>query len=266
MKTATLIARGAFYHWRTNLGVLLGAAVAAMVLTGSLMVGDSVRAALKRQGVLRVGKDDAAATAGDRFFQVGLADRIGEGSAPVLMLRGSVAAASGSRVNQAQVLGVDDRFWALAPSASAVPALKGEEIAINERLSRQLGAKVGDTVIVRIEKPGLISRDAPLSGEESNIVAIRGNIARVVADSEFGRFSLQASQVPPYSIFLPLDVAGERLDFKGRANLLLGRGSASTLQSALAQHFDLGDAGLQLRQLESPKEIELRTDRVFLDS
>ena len=133
---------------------------------------------------------------GDRFFRAALADELGGGAAPALMLRGSVARPDGaSRVNQAQVLGVDARFWQMAPGAAS--DLPPDEIALNERAAAQLGVKAGETVIVRVEKPGFFSKDAPLSGEENEVVAIRAKVARIVTDAEFGRFALQASQVPP---------------------------------------------------------------------
>ena len=46
MKSRTLIKRSLRYHWRSHLGVVLGAAVATAVLVGALAVGDSVRYSL----------------------------------------------------------------------------------------------------------------------------------------------------------------------------------------------------------------------------
>ena len=39
--------RNLIFFWRMNLAVTLGAAVAAAVLTGALLVGDSVRGSLR---------------------------------------------------------------------------------------------------------------------------------------------------------------------------------------------------------------------------
>lgn len=47
MRTRTLVARNLVYYWRTNLAVMLGVATAVAVLTGALVVGDSVRASLR---------------------------------------------------------------------------------------------------------------------------------------------------------------------------------------------------------------------------
>ncbi len=221
MKALTLILRGARFYWRTHLGVVLGAALATMVLTGSLLTGDAVKATLRRQAELRVGKVDMAMTSGDRFFRAVLADAAKEGTAPALMLRATVARADGgARVNTAQLLGVDERFWKLSPR-KAVVDLPSDGVALNQRLAQQLSVAAGETVIVRVEKPGMFSKDAPLSGEGNEVVALRMKVARIVGDEDYGRFALSASQVPPFTVFIPLAVTQERLEMKGKSNLLM---------------------------------------------
>src|SRR5918911_1023532 len=42
-----LVLRNLGYHWRGNLAVLLGVAVGTAVLTGALLVGDSLRGSLR---------------------------------------------------------------------------------------------------------------------------------------------------------------------------------------------------------------------------
>ncbi|MEO8354036.1 MAG: ABC transporter permease, partial [Chthoniobacteraceae bacterium] len=265
MKPWTMVWRGAAYYWRTHLGVILGSAVAAMVLIGSLLVGDSVKATLKRQALARVGQTNVALVAGDRFFRQELADDVGQGAAPVLMLRGSVSVPGGAaRINQAQVLGVDDRYWKLAPDGR-VRAFLTDGAIINHRTATQLGAKTGDTIIIRLEKPGAFSRDAPLSGDESDIVAMRVTITDIVGDDGFGRFSLVASQVPPFTVFVPLEALQKQLEFAGKANLLLSTDGPEKLAAAVAAEWQLADASLELRELPNESGYELRSPRVFLD-
>src|SRR4030095_11955468 len=110
------------------------------------------------------------------------------------------------------------------------------------------------------------SRDAPLSGEENEVVSIRATIRRVVGDDEFGRFSLAASQVPPASVFVPLDYLQKRLEFGGRANLLIGRGSIETFRTETKRRWTLNDAGLKLLDLPGATGTELRSERVFLSA
>jgi ABC-type antimicrobial peptide transport system permease subunit len=263
MNAASLTFASVRYYWRTHLGVVLGTALAATVLIGSLLVGDSVEGTLKRQALQRVGKIDVALTAGDRFFRSQLASEVDPNAAPVLVVRGSVSRTDGTaRINGAQVLGVEDRFWKLAPTDTLV--LTGEDIALNQRAAGQLGVKAGDPVVLRIEKPGAFSRDAPLSGEENEVLSIRATIGRIVGDDEFGRFSLAASQVPPPSVFVPLAYLQKRLEFSDRANLLVARGSIDILRTEIQQRWTITDAGLKLLDLPNGAGTELRSERVFL--
>ena len=56
MTIATFILRSLRFYWRTHLGVLAGVAVTAAILTGSLVVGDSVRFTLKQLALARLGR------------------------------------------------------------------------------------------------------------------------------------------------------------------------------------------------------------------
>jgi len=275
MKPRALVLASARHYWRTHLGVILGSALGAMVLTGALLVGDSVKATLREQALARVGRIEVAMTGGDRFFRAALAAEGRPSTAAVMLLRGSVARADGAaRINQAQVVGTGPDFWELAPESGGEAAEEG--LTLNERAVAQLGVRVGETLIVRVEKPGLFSRDAPLSGEENEIVSIRVKLVKVVTDGEFGRFSLQAGQVPPFSAFLPLKLLQDRVGQAGRANLLLTQsgpakeiGVSAEDQTALLRErvvtgLQLTDAGLELRDVPTGG-VELRTPRVFLD-
>jgi putative ABC transport system permease protein len=264
MKPLSLILSSARYYWRTHLGVILGAALGAMVLTGALLVGDSVKATLREQALARVGKVEVAMTGGDRFFRAALAEKGEPRPVPVMLLRGSIARVDGAgRINQAQVVGVGTDFWKLAPGERG--ARPEDELALNERAAAQLGVKVGDTLIVRVEKPGLFSRDAPLSGEENEIVSLRVKLGRVLTDTEFGRFSLQAGQVPPFSAFLPLKVLQERVGQAARANLLItAQPAAEAMRERVLADMQLPDAALELRDVPTGG-VELRSPRVFLD-
>jgi ABC-type lipoprotein release transport system permease subunit len=271
MTALRFILASARHYWRTHLGVILGAALATLVLTGSLLVGDSVKATLKRQALDRVGKVDVAFVAGDRFVTMGPGNVLGEidqiRSAPVLQLRGSIARVDGTaRINQGQILGVGVDFQALAPKiddTTVAPIRNG--VLLNERAAAQLGVHQLETVIIRLEKPGAFSRDAPLSGEESDIIAIRSVVAGIVSDDHFGRFSLQASQVPPSTVFVPLDELQRHVGMEGRLNMLLASGVTGTgFRAAVTARFSLDDFALQLRPVATG-ELELRTPRVFLD-
>ena len=308
MTAARLIFRSLIYYARAHLGAFLGAALGSAVLIGALVVGDSVRASLRHLAELRLGAVELALATGDRLFRAELlgagaggtvAVQAGQGQparalawAPVLQLRAVAANSDDSaRANQVQLYGVDDRFWTFAPQSRPPPALMADGVALNEPLARQLKVRVGDEVVLRAVKPAALSADAPLAPEEHRTVARRLKVQAVLADNQFGRFSLLAQQTAPFNAFVPLLPWGGWVEATNRANLLLVRepGKESnpqlltpifTMSStglvqvrppptpqlaalALRQHWSLDD--LQIQQVFAPTYLELRSPRVFLD-
>ncbi len=130
MTTRRLLLDSIRHYWRTHLGVILGSALAALVLTGALMVGDSVKATLRAQAEARVGKIGEALLCGERFVpwprevekraQVVARTFVpGPDAAGVLMLTGSASASGGTaRANKVQIVGVDEAFWKLSRSGN----------------------------------------------------------------------------------------------------------------------------------------------------
>jgi len=273
MTLARLILRTVAFHARDHLLVLLGIAVAAMVITGSLVIGDSVRGSLRATALARIGQTDVAVVANGRFLKdtlaTSVADKLGKGAlvAPVLNLRG-LAANGEHRANAIAVCGVDARFWRLAPTPPSI-ALNPNEIAINTVLAHRLQAKVGDSVLVRVEKPGFLPRDAPLSSTADTTVAMRMNVGAIIDDQSFGRFSLAAAQVPTPTAFIDLTSLQKRTGMASIANLfLVGGADASLVEQAVADAWSPADALVEVRALPTADAwplTEVRSERIFLD-
>ena len=263
-----------WYYRRTNVGVMLGAALATTVLTGALMVGDSVRHSLTRLTLSRLGKTDFVLVAQDHFFETALAARLGEGSedrvVPVLLLDGVVLAPEGDRrVNAVQVVGVEDAFWELAPAPMAVPRLEGGACRVNPALAGRLGLTgQGEGLVLRLRKPGGLPVDMTLATRDQDDWSRHLRVEGVQVPDTFGNFTLKATQSPPPTLFLPLSWLAEQLGIAGRANVLLihtpdGSATVETLQARLDAAWRLADAGLRIERLEDGA-IELLSDRVFI--
>jgi putative ABC transport system permease protein len=257
------ILSSARHYWRGHFGLLLGAFLASAILSGSLLVGDSVRASLRRVAELRLGKVQSGLLGGDRWFTADLARKTG--AQPLIIAVGSTASANGKvRVNGTQVLGVEEGFWKLSTSGK-VPAMKRSEVLINEPLARKLGIKVGDTVIVRLERPSAISRDAPLSGSTNQDVSLRRQVAGIVSAEDFGAFQLIASQITPDTVFVGLEDLQLQIEMDGKVNAALSS-QFSVPSSQLDESKTLDDLGLKLiRVAGARKEWEISTSRVFMD-
>ncbi len=263
MRLGDYVLRSARHYWRDHFGLLVGVFLAGTILTGSMLVGDSVRASLRRVAELRLGKVEGGVLGGDRWFTEKLARKVH--AAPLIIATGSASAAGGKvRVNSAQVLGVDEAFWKLGASGK-VFAFDKSSVAINESLARKLGVKTGDTILVRLERPGAISRDAPLSGSTNQDVSLRRTVAGVINAEDFGTFQLTASQIPPDTVFVHLADLQSQLEMDGRVNALL-HPQFNALRAQFEESRTLEDFSLALKRVAGGrKEWEISTSRVFLD-
>ncbi|MHC4432616.1 MAG: ABC transporter permease, partial [Planctomycetota bacterium] len=266
------------FYWRTNLGVLLAIAVSTAVLTGALVVGDSVRHSLMMMVHARLGSTQLALVSQDRFFRSALADELSAQLnvtvAPVLRLRGLIATSDDTRLaNRIEVLGVDERFFQIGSAQGPEPFWNdwSAGIALNEPLAERLGIAAGDEVKLRIERPGLMPREVPLTPDSDLSVLFRPVVKAIAGIRQFGRFGLQANHIAPLNVFVPLRWLQENMGHQGHANMLLVAASETdelTVESAnaaVSKRWQLADAGLEIRTLGRQKAYEVRSSRVFID-
>jgi len=264
------------FYWRTNLGVLLTVVVSTAVLTGALVVGDSVRHSLRMMVEARLGRTQLALVPQNRFFTAGLANGLAEelntSTAPVLRVRGMIADGSDKRrANRIEVLGVDTRFFTIGEGGNPFGNDTEQGVVLNEQLAARLKVAVGDEVLLRIEKPSVMSRDLPVSPDSDLSVAFRLEVTAVANETQFGRFSLRANQVAPLNAFVPLGWIQEKLGRDKQANVLLvagdpeGNVSSDNANKAIKKRWRLADAGLKLRRLDKQDTVEVRSRRIFID-
>lgn len=274
MTSLTLIRRNFRYYARTNLGVMVGAFLAAMVLTGALITGDSLRHTLYENTQLRLGRARFAVVSSPRFFKADLANRLrADLKAPptaVLQARGLCETTDAEdSLRNARVYGVPDSFWQLAPEETAAPAWGENGIAVNTRLAEDLGLTEGDELVLRLQPVRRVSADLTLSGEASHLASRRCTVVRVLDAASFGRFSLRKSQVAPAAVFMPRALLGSLLDIGDRANVLLipqdetGGWTLDTVRERVREAYTLEDAELELVAVDNA--IQLQSPRVFLD-
>ena len=265
MTAFTFITRGLRHYRSAYLGVLLGSALGAMVLLGALFSGDSVKSTLRQIAEQRTGATTLVLAGGENFFRASLSNSI-PNTAPVLQLRSQVDTPSGRSTGQVNLFGITPAFWSFAPGNTTPPALDTKSWAINRELARTLDLKPGDTLVLRLGKPGLASRDAPLSGEPEELITVRGTVAEIRDDDAMGRFNLEATQLPAPAVFLPIETLAEAIERSDRANLLLFRNplSADEATALVRQSAQLADYGLSLQDIPLSAATEIRTDRIFL--
>jgi putative ABC transport system permease protein len=300
MTFGRLLLRNLLYHWRGNLAVLLGVVVGAAVLTGALLVGDSLRGSLRDLALERLGGVEYALLPG-RFFRQELAAKVSgtffdakkapDAFAAVVMLQGSAVAgdAAGSDVRRSPritVYGVDEHFWPAGQmplsrdfwNPAELPALGDRTVVLGASLAHDLGARAGDHVILNLPRVSGAPRETVLGKRKTEdvLATLRLKVAAVLPEENLGsHFSLSPGSVVPRNAFLPLAVLQEELRFQDRAlpeqpvNAVLARaGAPDELQQELRRHLRLEDLGLILREVRRKGAaggyLSLESSQLFL--
>ena len=275
MNAVTLVKHNLTHYWRTNLAVILGVATAVAILAGALLVGDSVRASLRGLALARLGKTDFAITASG-FFRERLANDLQshdqfaanfDGACPIIALEAVVTRdegnQSGARAGGVHVYGVDERFWKFHGANVRTP--EGNDVLISQALARELGAKQGDTLVLRIEKPSAIPAES-LHGRKDDLGrTVRLTMREALPAGSLGEFSLRPQQGAVRAVFVELKKLQKNLEQDGKANVILlaaknADGQSGRLAAILKDKFSLADLGLKLRALEQQQTISLESD------
>ena len=269
-----LILRNLKYYRKAYLAILAGTAISTAVLTGALVVGDSVRYSLGQLTDTRLGKTRFAIQSGDRIFRQQLANDLSIQTqtlvAPLLQLEGiAVNTDKNTQLNRVEVLGVDDRFIKLWNSIQKQPG--GEDAIVSRNVSEKLNLKAGDEFILKIRKQAKASENAPFVSEKEPLITFRLKVSAIADDQEMGRFSLKSNQTAPFNIFINLEAMARKVELTGNTNLLLIADTknetltTSKLDSMLRGSWKAEDAGLEFRNLSGIENREIRSGRIFID-
>lgn len=283
---------------RSYLTVVLGVALATAVITGALIVGDSVRDSLRRMSLERLGSVDFVVR-GPRFFRQDLAQRLSKEVvepviAPAIVVPGSVQTgtlkdSSTRRAGHVEVYAVNAAFWQLA----GVPA-PPDGLAISRRLADQLQLRLGDSASVIVEIPPTIPRDALLGEREETVVELPLTVSHVFPDNAMpGRFGLNPSQQLPLNAFVSLEQLQAQLGLQftpaspkkkllekpARVNALfightdsvepqlsqMGPEMAERITRSVHQQIQLDDLSLRIVPHHERGLLSIESERMFLD-
>jgi ABC-type antimicrobial peptide transport system permease subunit len=274
MTLLTLILRNLRYYLKSYFSILVGTVISTAVLTGALVVGDSVKYSLENLTDIRLGKTRFAIQAGNHFFRQDLASELkkqtGNLVAPVLQLEGiAINTDKDSKINRVDVLGVDERFFKLWN----IPATKlnADEAILSRNTAEKLNLKTGDEFLLKIRKQSKASENAPFVSEKEPLVAFRLKVTAIADNANSGRFSLKINQSAPFNIFVSLPILAQKTGLGGNVNLLLIAGNESenlisrNIDSLLRLSWQPEDAGLEIRKLPTNNTNEIRSGRIFID-
>ena len=283
MNNKRFVLQSLIHHWRINLTVALGVAAATAVLTGALLIGDSMRGSLRALTLGRLGFIDEVLVT-PHFFRQELANELEaseafqqelyrQATAAILFPQGTLESSfdegEANNINVASnilVLGVNEQFWSFGQierEQSIQPA--EDQIVLNQPLADELGVNVGDTVTLRLPNDKQVNADSPLGSQDDRIRSIpRLTISEIIPAEDLGRFSLASSQQVSLNAYVNLAFLQDELDQEDRANALLvsggeidsppGEAASAILQKSLKPTID--DLGLLITDVILDWEAE----------
>jgi ABC-type antimicrobial peptide transport system permease subunit len=270
------IRRSLIHHWRINFAVALGVAAATAVLTGALLIGDSMRGSLKDLTLGRLGQIDELLITQHFFREQLVAELQTEpnfkqhyrtASPAILFPQGTLQSTESE--NQADtvppvagnvlVLGVREEFWRLdlTEREDSIHPLN-DQIVLNQTLADELQVNVGDLVTLRLPDNKQVSADSSLGNKEDRIRSVpRLFVSAIIPATGFGRFSLSPSQQSSRNAFVNLAGLQKELGQQDKVNTILvasgkidnppNRAVSESLQSALKPTLE--DYGLLLNEV-----------------
>ena len=223
MKRRELVFRGLTYYWRTNLAVVIGVTTAVAVLSGALLVGDSVRGSLRDLVLLRIGNTDHVVVS-TGFVREELASAIETHAnfeptftsiVPMIVTTGVVTTQIGDgRAPGVSVYGVDDRFW-LFHDVDDVSGPQERQALLSPALAAALGTGDQDTILIRIRRPTDVPIESVYGQKDDLGRTVRATVLATLPAESMGDFSLAAQQGEVLAVFLPLDLLQDELEVAG---------------------------------------------------
>jgi len=294
MSTRLLITCSLTHYWRTGVAVVVGVAIACAVIVGSLVIGDSVRGSIRDTALARLGRIDYALVSPHFFRQKLAADMMRDFRlagkvkiiTPAVITRGAVSSqTTDATVPSASVVGVDDSFWGLWPEraklgraklgtaklGTAKLPLSRRQAAVSQSLARDLGARLGDSILVSVDKQSAVPGGTLFEkrSREDTVSSLRLEIAAVLPDDGPGGFKLDTGTESPRNVFVSREWLCEQIGKPEMANALLVESSGSGdiqagLGSALTGACTLLDYDLVLIHSSDNTYTSLQSDSLLL--
>ena len=275
MTRQSLIARNLRYFRGVNLALIAGMIVATAVLSGALMVGDSVRQSLAELARERLGKVDEALIA-HRFFDQSLAERLA--SDPKLAGQYEIVPAtilSGGASNENETVRAGS-VQILAAGGDWVPVPQGQCLLGGATAAALGGAAPGQMVLLSLPDKPDQPREAALSrrSREDTLASLRAQVSSVDNANDMpALFNPQGGQRVPQNVWVNLADLQDAAESRGRVNAMFVHAkaggnspqSADSLNQQLRENVRLEDYGLNLGPTGVAGEAALSSATIYLD-
>ncbi len=267
-----IVVRSLSFNRKRAIYLILIIGLLSSVITASLLTGFSVRQSLRKMAGEKLGKTGILVSSGPRFFSTGLSERVsnasGLESTDFLEIKGYCSNfATGKNALDVIFYGVSDDFFSFHGSAGI--KIEPGTAAINEKLANQLEINPGDQIIITYKRLSTIPSSLPFAPdvEAGNSKVL--TVSRIITKEETGNFSLGISQLVPFNVFLDLqDITYEETGRTLVNRFILAPDKDMTinhLRDILEQSVSPEDIGLEVRQSPVTGNMEIISDRIFID-
>ena len=205
MTLNSLIAQSRKHYRRFYRLVVLAVILMTAVLTGSLLLGDSVRGTLVKRVGERLGKTETIITSGTGFMNDDLMQQPLMAQAQgYLLMDGFVSI--GEKLLPVYVWGTD------------ADSLSSGEVLVNEPLRTRLGDV--EDIVLHLPSHNLVPSGS-LFVTKSYTTQMRVHVAGVKSVEEGGNLLLKNEQTLPLNVFVNRQHLAEKMELEGKINLVL---------------------------------------------
>lgn len=197
-------------HYRRFYRLVAGAVILMMaVLTGSLLLGDSVRGTLVQRVSERLGKTETVITSGTGFMSDDLMQQpLLKDAQGYLLMEGFVA--------------VDGKLLPVYVWGTDADSLSPGDVVINEPLRAKLSTLIPhpSSLILHLPSHNLVPSGS-LFVTKSYATQMRVHVAGVKSVEQGGNLLLKNEQTLPLNVFVNRRELAEKMELEGKINLLL---------------------------------------------
>ena len=237
---SSFISHSRKYYRRFYRLVVFAVILMMAVLTGSLLLGDSVRGTLVQRVSERLGKTETIITSGTGFMSDNLTRH------PLLAHAKGVLLVDG-------FVSVDDKLLPVYVWGTDTDMLPAGEVMVNEPLHKKLGNQ--QDMVLHLPVRNLVPSGS-LFVTKSYATQMRVHVAGVKSVEEGGNLLLKNEQTLPLNVFINRQDLAEKMELEGKINLILSENVIKEEQ--LAAYWTPELSGIHLT------DSSLTSDAVFI--
>jgi len=242
-----------------------------MILSGSLIIGDSIKESLLLMAAKRVGHIKYLLNSNIMLFNKKfIQDFQQEAAADVtkLYITSGIASYPAKNLNtgNVQICGVNGDFFKLSLSEKTIK-IPEKSILINRFIAEQLNLKTGENINIKIEKPSYLLINS-LFDAQKEYISIPVKIHKILEADEFADFSLRLNHLKHSNIFINLNELQNALGFGDKINTILisdkEKQNILNLEQSLNNISLFDSAGLKFKKTAIHDKTDLISDKIFI--